>query len=94
MPMKGLARYKPRMHPHLTGTPDQADPLSEAEKDVLRLVARGLDNREIATRLDCPVHTVTNRLRTIFDKLRLRNRTEAALFALREGIARLDEPWD
>ena len=58
---------------------------------MLRLVARGLDNREIAEELEWPVHAVSNRLRTIFDKLQVTNRTQAALYALRQGWASLDE---
>lgn len=66
------------------------------EKDiqVLRLVAQGLDNRELATTLQVPMHTVANRLRVIFDKLQVSNRTQAALYALRQGWATLDEPRD
>ncbi len=66
-------------------------PLLEAELQVLRLVARGRDNREIAEALRWPPHAVSNRLRTIFDKLRVTNRTQAALYALRRGWASLDE---
>ena len=67
-------------------------PLLEKEVDVLRLVARGLDNQDIADELHWSVHTVSNRLRTIFDKLHVTNRTQAALYALRQGWATLDEP--
>jgi len=38
------------------------------------------------------VHTVSNRLRVIFEKLHVTNRTQAALYALRQGWASLDEP--
>ncbi len=66
-------------------------PLLEKEVEVLRLVARGLDNQDIADQLNWSVHTVSNRLRTIFDKLQVTNRTQAALYALRQGWATLDE---
>jgi two-component system, NarL family, response regulator LiaR len=65
--------------------------LLEKEIEVLRLVARGQDNREIAAALHWSVHTVSNRLRVIFEKLRVTNRTQAALYALRQGWATLDE---
>lgn len=65
--------------------------LLEKEIEVLRLVARGLDNREIAEALDWSVHTVSNRLRVIFEKLHVTNRTQAALYALRQGWATLDD---
>lgn len=66
--------------------------LLEPEIAVLRLVAQGMDNREIAKRLHYSEHTVSNRLRTIFDKLHVTNRTQAALYALRQGWASLDDP--
>lgn len=66
--------------------------LLEKEIEVLRLVAQGLDNRDIATELHWSVHTVSNRLRVIFEKLHVDNRTQAALYALRQGWATLDEP--
>ncbi len=66
--------------------------LLEKEIEVLRLVAQGLDNRDIAKRLNYSEHTVSNRLRTIFDKLQVTNRTQAAIYALRQGWASLDDP--
>jgi NarL family two-component system response regulator LiaR len=63
--------------------------LSEREADILRLLAKGSTNQEIAHALDVSEKTVRNRLSEIFSKLRLNNRTEAALYALREGIASL-----
>lgn len=65
--------------------------LLEKEIEVLRLVARGLDNREIAEAMEWSVHTVSNRMRVIFEKLHVTNRTQAALYALRQGWATLDE---
>ncbi len=65
--------------------------LLEKEVEVLRLVAHGLDNREIARQLNYSEHTVANRLRVIFEKLNVTNRTQAALYALRQGWASLDE---
>jgi NarL family two-component system response regulator LiaR len=66
--------------------------LLEKEIEVLRLVAKGLDNRDIADAMEWSVHTVSNRLRVIFEKLHVTNRTQAALYALRQGWATLDEP--
>jgi NarL family two-component system response regulator LiaR len=68
------------------------EPLTEGEMAVLRLVAQGVDNQGIAKALNYSVYTVANRLRTIFDKLHVANRTQAALYALRQGWATLDEP--
>ena len=57
---------------------------------MLRCLARGFTNREIAIELSISVRTVSNHVRSILDKLHLANRTQAALYALREGIADLD----
>lgn len=69
-------------------------PLLEKEVQVLRLVAQGLDNREIAAALHSSVNTVSNRLRVIYEKLYVTNRTQATLYALRQGWATLDEKRD
>jgi DNA-binding NarL/FixJ family response regulator len=68
------------------------EPLTEGEMAVLRLVAHGVDNQEIAQALNYSVYTVANRLRTIYAKLHVTNRTQAALYALRQGWVALDEP--
>ena len=70
----------------------RVEPLTEGEMAVLRLVAQGVDNQEIAQVLNYSVYTVANRLRTIYGKLHVTNRTQAALYALRQGWAALDEP--
>jgi len=77
------------------GMPPQAprvEPLTESEMAVLRLVAQGVDNQDIALALNYSVYTVANRLRTIYEKLHVTSRTQAALYALRHGWAALDEP--
>jgi DNA-binding NarL/FixJ family response regulator len=80
---------------HLTG-PDPLSasavrPLTESEMAVLRLVAQGIENEEIAQRLMLSVYTVANRLRNIYGKLHVTNRTQAALYALRHGWASLED---
>jgi DNA-binding NarL/FixJ family response regulator len=72
--------------------PPQVEPLTESEMAVLRLVARGVENDRIAQTLNYSVYTVANRLRTIYEKLHVTNRTQAALYALRQGWATLGEP--
>jgi DNA-binding NarL/FixJ family response regulator len=72
--------------------PPRVNLLTEGEMAVLRLVARGVENEEIARTLNYSVYTVANRLRTIYEKLHVANRTQAALYALRQGWATLDEP--
>ena len=71
--------------------PPAADPLTEREVDVLRLVAQGLPNEEIGERLFIAERTVRTHVSNILGKLHLANRTQAALYALREGLASLDK---
>lgn len=61
--------------------------LSPREIEVLRLVAKGLSNAEIASTLYITESTVKLHLRSILEKLHLRNRVQAALYAVRQGLA-------
>jgi NarL family two-component system response regulator LiaR len=70
--------------------PPAAEPLTEREVEVIRLVAQGLSNQEIGERLFVARRTVRTHVSNILGKLHLANRTQAALYALREGIASLD----
>ena len=70
--------------------PPTKEPLTEREMDVLRLVAQGLTNQEIAERLVIGEGTVRTHVSNILGKLHLANRTQAALYALREGFAPLN----
>jgi len=70
--------------------PLSEDPLSEREVTVLKLVAQGRSNQEIAENLVISERTVGNHISAILSKLHLANRTQAALYALREGLAKLD----
>ena len=63
------------------------DPLTPREIEVLKCLAQGWTNREIALKLDVSVRTVTTHVRNILDKLHLENRTQAALYAVEQGIA-------
>jgi NarL family two-component system response regulator LiaR len=71
--------------------PPTPDPLTHREIEVLRLIAEGLENREIAERLVLSDATVRTHVSNILGKLHLASRTQAALYALREGLASLDE---
>ena len=71
--------------------PPTTDPLTGREVDIIRLVAQGLTNQEIAERLVLSEWTVRTHVRNILDKLHLANRTQAALYALREGLAGLND---
>lgn len=74
---------------HASDLPPTVDPLTERELEVLQLVAQGLTNQEIADQLALGERTVGNHISSILSKLHLANRTQAALYALREGIAPL-----
>ena len=62
------------------------DTLTQREVEVLRLVASGATNKEIASDLNITVNTVKNHLSEILDKLHLQNRTQAANYAMNQGM--------
>ncbi len=67
------------------------DGLNEREKEVLRLLAAGLSNADIAARLYLSEGTVRNYVSAILDKLGVADRTQAAVLALRYGLADLNQ---
>jgi NarL family two-component system response regulator LiaR len=80
---------------HLTRPPQPVTPggsplplaeLTEREHDVLRLIAQGRSNREIADQLHITEGTVKGHVSNILSKLHLQDRTQAALFAVRSGL--------
>lgn len=76
--------------PQETRKPDKSE-LSSRDLSILQLIGQGLPNQEIADRLFISEKTVRNRLSMIFHQLHLKNRTEAALYAIREGLVDPDE---
>lgn len=70
--------------------PPQPEPapvtLTEREQEVLKGIARGLTNQEIAAELAISVTTVSTHIRNLFGKLGLSNRTQAALYAIERGL--------
>lgn len=60
--------------------------LTDRELEILRLIAEGLPNQQIATRLSISERTVRTHVSNILRKLKLPNRTQAALYAVKEGI--------
>jgi two-component system NarL family response regulator len=71
----------------LRRVPDEPGPrLTGRELDVLRLMVKGLPNREIAGELFISHNTVKNHVRNILEKLHVRSRTEAATLAVRERL--------
>jgi NarL family two-component system response regulator LiaR len=100
--IREVDRGEPSMHPTIarklmlelqrsSGLPPTEEPLTEREVEVLSLVAQGLTNQEIADRLYVSERTVRTHVSNILSKLHLANRTQAALYALRKGLASLDE---
>jgi NarL family two-component system response regulator LiaR len=67
------------------------EPLTEREVDIIRLVAQGLSNRQIAEQLVIGEATVRTHVGNVLNKLHLANRVQATLYALREGLTSLDE---
>ena len=98
--IKGTAEGKTHVDPNVAGklftqvskTPAEdttvTASLSEREREVLSLLARGLSNADIAARLYLSEGTVRNYVSAIFVKLGVSDRTQAAVLALRYGLAR------
>jgi DNA-binding NarL/FixJ family response regulator len=65
--------------------------LTRREAEILQLIAAGLSNKEIATRLTITEGTVKNHVHHALEKLHLTNRVQAAAYAIRHGDRRLPE---
>jgi NarL family two-component system response regulator LiaR len=70
--------------------PPTPDPLTEREEEILKLVAKGMSNQEIADQMVIAEVTVRTHVSHILSKLHLANRVQATLYALREGLASID----
>lgn len=84
-PLDSLPALRHKLHP--AGTDNRGDRLSEREVEVLRLVAAGQTNAEIAGVLVISPHTVGRHVSNIFDKLGSTHRADAAAWAVRNGFA-------
>jgi len=97
--IRGAAAGRPQMHPTIlrrlmAQMPAPADPLAELsdrEREVLRLIAGGLSNKEIGAALALAEVTVKGYVSTILSKLGVLDRTQAALLAVRYGMISLDD---
>src|SRR5438034_11639110 len=65
--------------------------ISEREREILRLVATGATNQQIAHQLNISINTVKVHLRNIFGKIGVASRTEATVFAVRSGLVQISE---
>jgi len=83
---KVLAEFSNPSHP-----PSSATVLTSRETDILRLIAQGLANKEIAVKLFITEETVHTHVGKILTKLHVSSRTQAALYALKEGIASIED---
>jgi two-component system, NarL family, response regulator LiaR len=97
--IRGAARGLPQLHPSIArrlmerAVPPE-DPLAQLtqrERDVLRLIARGLSNKEIGHSLDLTEQTVKGYVRDMLGKLEVADRTQAALLAVRYGLVSPDD---
>jgi len=79
-------RLQPRRNGHGSGTRDVLG-LSARETEVIRLIAQGLSNKEISSRLSLSEKTVKNHISRIFSKLHINARSQAAVHAIRTGLA-------
>lgn len=76
---------------HPSEKPLSPDPLTNREVDVLQVLAKGKSNRDIAEELSISETTVRTHVSNILGKLHLASRTEAALYALKEGMANFED---
>jgi len=87
MAAKLIDEFKTMSRPERSTGP--ALKLTERELEVLRLVAKGLSNRDVAQRLAISENTVKNHVRNMLEKLQLHSRMEAVMYAVREKIVDL-----
>ena len=99
--IRQVHRGEPSLHPTIArkllqeiARPAELQPAPEAltarEMEVLRLIAQGLSNQEIADRISVSEPTVRAHVSRILGKLHLASRTQAALYAVREGLTDAD----
>jgi NarL family two-component system response regulator LiaR len=99
--IRDIARGQSALHPaialkvireleHPSDLPPTVDPLTPREVEVLTLLGQGMSNAQIAERLTISERTVGTHISNILSKLHLASRTQAALYALKQGLARLD----
>ncbi len=97
--VQAAARHEARLHPRIakrlmeeiSGDAPSLESLTARELEVLKLIAQGLDNRQIAASLVVSEKTVKTHVSNILSKLQLTDRTQAAIFAIKQRIVPLDD---
>jgi DNA-binding NarL/FixJ family response regulator len=100
--VRRAAHGEPTLHPRVAlrlmrdvrgeeGGQDASAELTPREMEVLKLIAEGLANADIAVRLGVAEKTVKGHVSNVLSKLHLADRTQAAVYAWREGVVRRDE---
>jgi DNA-binding NarL/FixJ family response regulator len=97
--IRGASKGRPQLHPDIARklmarAPMPEDPfesLTERERGILKLLARGMSNKEIASKLTLTEMTVKGYVSDIFMKLGVNDRTQAALMAVRFGLVKAEE---
>ncbi|MCP5100561.1 MAG: response regulator transcription factor [Chloroflexi bacterium] len=97
--IRAAARKEARLHPRIaqrlmneiSGIQKSPDALTNRELEVLKLIAKGNDNRAIAAALTLSEKTVKTHVSNILSKLNLSDRTQAAIYALKQGLVPLDD---
>ena len=100
--VRAAVRNETRLHPRIarrlmnevSGAQASPEALTSRELEVLREIARGRSNKEIAERLVLSEKTVKTHVSNILGKLQLEDRTQAAIYALRQGLVPLDDQDD
>ena len=70
---------------------DTSDKLTQREQELLKLLARGMSNKDISSRLGLSLYTVKSYLADLFSKMKVTSRTEAVVVGLRKGILTSDD---
>ncbi|MBL7162723.1 MAG: response regulator transcription factor [Anaerolineales bacterium] len=97
--VRAASRHEARLHPRIakrlmeeiSGDAPSLESLTPREPEVLKLIAQGQDNREIAESLVISEKTVKTHVSNILSKLQLADRTQAAIFAIRQRIVPLND---
>lgn len=91
--IRAVHRGSTEIHPRIAerlAVRAQRQSLSPREQEVLQLLVRGRSNKEIGAQLFISEETVKSHLKTLFAKLKVRDRTDAAISAVRQGIVHLE----